>query len=55
LTVAVRSYLPEEREDEPCTSCVADVDYVARVEFEGGTPGEVVVTHDGERVANRGR
>lgn len=50
LTVAVRSY-EDRADDEACMECIVDIDYRATVEFEGGTPGEVTVRHNGERVS----
>lgn len=55
LTVAVRAYVPESDGTQACGQCIVDIDYESTVEFEGGLPGEVVVTHDGERVTTRSR
>jgi hypothetical protein len=44
----VRAY--EDADEEGCAQCIVDVDYRATVEFEDGTPDEVHVYHDGERV-----
>lgn len=48
LLVAVRSY--EDEEGYSCTMCTVDIDYRSEFEFDGGTPGTVIVRHNGERV-----
>jgi hypothetical protein len=50
LTVAVRSY--DDSDGEYCQQCLVDVDYRASFEFEDGTPGEVTVVHNGDRVTS---
>ena len=48
LTVAVHAY--EDSDGGYCQQCIVDVDYRASFEFRDGTPDEVTVVHDGERV-----
>lgn len=48
LRVDVRSYNPETQ--TACAQCIVEIDYRSTVEFEGGTPGSVVVRHNGDRV-----
>lgn len=50
LTVAVRSY--EEDGGGTCGQCIVDIDYRGSFEFEGGTPDEVAVRHNGEHVTS---
>lgn len=50
LTVAVWSY--ESDEAANCTQCMVNIDYRATFEFEGGTPDEVTVRHNGEHVTS---
>lgn len=49
LSVNVRAFRPDD--EEACADCVVDISYGARYTFEGGTPTEVVVSHDGREVA----
>jgi len=48
LTVAVTTAERETTATETiaCTQAIVEIDYRATVEFENGTPGTVVVTHD---------
>jgi len=47
LTVAVATTEQETAgTDVACTQAIVEIDYRATVEFENGTPGTVVVTHD---------
>jgi hypothetical protein len=50
MRVNVRAYRPDE--DAMCADCVVDIEYEARYVFEGGTPEEVTVAHDGRDVAS---
>lgn len=50
LIVAVQSY--ESNDGGTCAQCIVDIDYRATFEFEGGTPGEVTVQHNGEPVTS---
>ncbi len=52
LTVAVETYVPEENEGKACAQCLVDIEYAATVNFEGGLPATVVVTHGGKQVAS---
>lgn len=52
LTVAVETYVPEENEGKPCAQCLVDIEYAATMNFEGGVPAKVVVTHGGKQVAS---
>lgn len=52
LRVDVHAYRPDD--DQVCADCVVDIEYAARYVFEGGTPGEVTVAHDGRDVASAG-
>lgn len=54
LRVALKSYVPEENEGKACAECLVDVTYRVAVDYEGDGPFEVVVEHDGERVARGG-
>lgn len=49
LRADVRSFDPGD--EAACTQCIVDIDYRASFEFEGGLPGTVIVSHNGERVA----
>jgi len=49
LRVAVRSY--RGGDIDACAACLVDIEYAAEYTFEGKTPDEVVVVHDGEEVA----
>ena len=44
LTVAVASVRTAE-DHQPCADCIAEVDYTARVVFDGGLPGSVTLVH----------
>lgn len=50
LTVAVGSYVPEEKEGVACSQCLVAIDYALTVTTAGTPPSAVVVVHDGERV-----
>ncbi|GGN98725.1 MULTISPECIES: hypothetical protein [Haloarcula] len=45
LTVAVETGARDDAGDA-CTQAIVEIDYEAMVQFEGGLPGRVVVTHD---------
>jgi hypothetical protein len=49
LSVNVRAFRPDD--EEACADCVVDISYEARYTFEGETPKEVAVSHDGLEVA----
>ncbi|PSQ16941.1 hypothetical protein BRD00_09160 [Halobacteriales archaeon QS_8_69_26] len=53
LTVSVAAV--ENEDADMCSQCVAAVDYEARIEFDGGLPGSVVVEHDGQEVTTGSR
>lgn len=53
LTVDVRSY--ENSDGDVCAMCLLDIEYRATVEFDGGTPNDVVVNHNGEQVTESSR
>jgi hypothetical protein len=40
----------EKRKSGACVQCLVEIDYVADFSFEGGLPGSVVVSHEGEVV-----
>lgn len=48
LTVEVRSYEPDDA--TACAQCIVDIEYRATFDFQGGTPQEVTVRHNGEHV-----
>lgn len=49
LVVAIESY-EDADEDEACTEANVYVDYEATIELETDPPGEIVVTHNGDRI-----
>lgn len=49
LSVNVRAFRPDD--EEACADCIVDISYEARYTFEGGTPKEVAVSHDGRELA----
>ncbi|TSD14425.1 hypothetical protein DP107_09320 [Haloglomus irregulare] len=53
LRVAVRSY--RRGDADACADCLVDIKYAAEYAFEGRTPDEVVVAHDGEAVVTATR
>ena len=54
LAVNVDAEVPPEKEDAMCTQALRGVRYRASVEFAGGLPGTVEVSHEGEGVATAG-
>jgi hypothetical protein len=54
LRVAVEPHVPEESRGTACAECIVDVSYRAVVDYEGTQPFDVVVEHEGERVAESG-
>lgn len=45
----------EQSPNGACVQCIIDIDYEARVSFEGELPGETVVRHDDAQVARDNR
>ncbi|USZ69528.1 hypothetical protein NGM10_07285 [Halorussus salilacus] len=45
LELTVES-VEDRGEDEACADCIAEIDYEATFEFEGGLPESVTVTHE---------
>lgn len=53
LTVAVVSYVPDDKSDSVCGQCIVDIEYESTVEVGGAVPGTIAVTHGGEEVAKK--
>lgn len=53
-TVSVATNNRPGTEGQVCTQALVAIDYEATVTFEGATPAEVAVVHDGEEVARAG-
>lgn len=51
LRVAVEAYVPDSEETPVCGPCIVAIEYRSTFTFEGGRPDRVVVSHDGEPVA----
>jgi len=48
LTVDVVTTAADDADVRMCTQAIVEIDYVVRVQFEGGLPGSATVSHEGD-------